>query len=99
MSGKFSGENFVCDNFRESLNSIGSVKIFYPLLNYLSSNQEYYDLILNEWSSLPQEKSENISAEIDLIISNKKKISRKSSFDDSEIERNVVAFILNLLLI
>ena len=35
---------------KESLNSIGSMQIFYPLLNYLSSNQEYYDLVTNEWS-------------------------------------------------
>ncbi len=34
LSGKFSGEMFICNNFRESLNSIGSVQIFYPLLNY-----------------------------------------------------------------
>ncbi len=88
LSGKFSGEMFICNNFRESLNSIGSVQIFYPLLNYLSSNQEYYDLVVNEWAS--KEQSVN-SVEVDL-----KRMSRKSSFDDSEIERNVVAFILNL---
>ncbi|RMZ98634.1 hypothetical protein BpHYR1_031472, partial [Brachionus plicatilis] len=38
-------------NFKESLNSIGNVHIFYPLLNYLSSNQDYIELVLQEWIS------------------------------------------------
>lgn len=84
------------NNSKESLNSIGSVQIFYPLLNYLSSNQDYYDLVCNAWSS--HSKQTNLNHLNTSQDSSKPKINlpRKSSFDDSEIEQNVVAFILNL---
>lgn len=49
IPASFSGSIVTCNNFKESLNSIGSVHIFYPLLNYLSSNQDYIELVLNEW--------------------------------------------------
>ncbi len=26
------------------------MQVFYPLLNYLSSNQDYYELVTNDWS-------------------------------------------------
>lgn len=59
--------------FQESLNAIGSVQLFYPLLNYLSSSQEYLDLVLNDWSQTS--KNEDGSQK------NKSSTARKSMFD------------------
>ena len=51
LSGKFSGSCFSSYNFKESLNSIGSVHLFYPIFHYLSSNGDYDDLVTHEWTS------------------------------------------------
>jgi hypothetical protein len=58
---KFTGQCFSRDNFKESFNSIGSIQVFYPFFNYISSNPEYLDLVLNQWNKYHQysEKIEN----------------------------------------
>ena len=66
--------------YKESLNSIGSVQLFYPLLHYLSSNPEYFELVTNEWActakTANQQRNENLSPTIDF-----KHKFRKSYFD------------------
>ncbi len=98
MNGKFSGTVISCDNFKESLNSIGSIQLFYPLLNYLATNQEYIDLTVNIWF----QKAANLNNEEFTQLKQQTKQSlntalRKSSFDDSEFEQNVVSLVLNLI--
>ena len=75
-NGKFSGLCLSCENFTESLNSIGSIQIFFPLLNYLASNQDYVDLVTNDWNSNARNSSiaENGANDTD-------KVRKKSSFD------------------
>ena len=93
LAGKFSGSCLSCDNFKESLNSIGSIQLFYPLFHYLSSNSEYYDLVVNEWMT-------NAQKQVDPMLqpdSIKNKTVKRSYFDDSEIEQNVISLILNLI--
>jgi len=78
-NGKFSGFCLSCDNFTESLNSIGSIQVFFPLLNYLSSNQDYVDLVTNEWSNNAKHSSFNDGS---LVAHEKgKNLPKKSSFD------------------
>ncbi|CAF0785781.1 unnamed protein product [Brachionus calyciflorus] len=99
LYGKFGGHVMSCDNFKESLNSIGSVHLFYPLLNYLSSNQEYVDLVNNEWIANSKKfkiEEKIINTDLENMIKSKLNV-RKSSFDDSELEHNVVSLILNLM--
>lgn len=64
--------------FKESLNTIGSLQIFYPLLNYLSSNQDYVDLVTNEWSANAKAAYLNDNSN---DKSKFKYLPRKSSFD------------------
>lgn len=60
------------------------------MLNYLASNQEYIELVLNEWSNTAKSSQNYQPASVPYN-------SRKSSFDDSELEQNVVSLILNLI--
>ena len=73
MNGKFSGSCLTCDNFKEAFNSVGSIQALYPFLNYLSSNQEYLDLICNEWMANAKLKNE--------ADKSSNTLSRKSSFE------------------
>ncbi len=51
LPGKFSGTQLSCDNFKEALNSIGSVQILYvPLLHYIATQSDYCELVTTEWT-------------------------------------------------
>lgn len=96
LNGKFSGEIMSCSNFKESLNAIGSIQAFYPMLNYLATNPEYSDLISNEWFV---NAKFNLNDKLSLAQQQQQLAAalRKSSFDDSELEQNIVSMVLNLV--
>ncbi len=51
LSGKFSGIQLSSDNFKDALNSIGSVQILYvPLLHYIATQSDYCELVTSEWT-------------------------------------------------
>jgi hypothetical protein len=76
MSGKFSGSVMACENFKESLNAVGSIQVFFPLLNYLATNTEYGELIANEWFSNAKVNTQNATSPFQNLAA-----LRKSSFD------------------
>ncbi|RNA18008.1 neurobeachin [Brachionus plicatilis] len=97
VSARFSATIVSSSNFKESLNSIGSVHIFYPLLNYLSSNQDYIELVLQEWISNSKKLKSFQNGHTDDNLDQNSKMARRSLFDDCELEQNVASLILNFI--
>jgi hypothetical protein len=54
------------------------MQIFYPLLNYLSINPDYYDLVINEWTNNAKTEQKNTNDESPNFTNRK---FRKSLFD------------------
>jgi hypothetical protein len=71
---------------KDSLNSIGNIQVFYPILHYLSQDKSYLSLYLNKWIL-----NGNFSS-----LSNPSGKS-KQNVNKRQIEVNIVSMILNLI--
>lgn len=64
---------------------MGSVQVFYPLLNYLSSSPEFLELVANEWNGRSKTTNTNDSAQDDVQKAankaNQSVAARKQAFD------------------